>query len=200
MLTERIQALCNRQLGASPRATQLAGELAGRHIDINVSHTPWRLRVSFVGGQVQLNRKPGPEPADASVSGSPIALMALAGDGAEAAIRRGEVRIEGDAELAARARELGQLLYPDLEDELARLIGDAPASLVGSMARQGLAWLRGSLRTGTHNVADYLAHERRDLVPRAEAAAFYDDVDQLREAADRLQARVAALAARKATP
>ena len=187
MLTERLQALCNRQLAASP-------------LDIVVKHTPWQLRVSFDAGQLQLSRKPGNEPADATISGSPLSLAALAGDGAEAAIRRGDVRIEGDAELAARMRELGTLLYPDLEEELSQVIGDAPASLLGSVARQGLSWLRSSLRTGTHNVAEYLAHERRDLVPRAEAAAFYNDVDQLREAADRLQARIDALPVRKDTP
>ena len=200
MLTERLQALCNRQLAASPRATHIANELNGRHIDIVVKHTPWQLRVSFNAGQLQLSRKPGNEPADATISGSPLSLAALAGDGAEAVIRRGDVRIEGDAELAARVRELGTLLYPDLEEELSQVIGDAPASLLGSVARQGLSWLRSSLRTGTHNVAEYLAHERRDLVPRAEAAAFYNDVDQLREAADRLQARIDALPARKGTP
>jgi ubiquinone biosynthesis protein UbiJ len=38
-------------------------------------------------------------------------------------------------------------------------------------------------------VAEYLAHESRDLVPRAEAEDFYRGVERLREDLDRLDAR-----------
>ncbi len=43
--------------------------------------------------------------------------------------------------------------------------------------------------TGVRNVAEYLAHERGDLVPRAEAEDFYRGVERLREDLDRLDAR-----------
>jgi len=39
------------------------------------------------------------------------------------------------------------------------------------------------------NVAEYLAHESGDLVPRAEAEDFYRGVERLREDLDRLEAR-----------
>ena len=39
------------------------------------------------------------------------------------------------------------------------------------------------------NVAEYLAHERRDLVPRAEAEDHYRNVERLRADLDRLEAR-----------
>jgi ubiquinone biosynthesis protein UbiJ len=48
---------------------------------------------------------------------------------------------------------------------------------------------RRAVRTGTRNVAEYLAHERGDLVPRAEAEDFYRGVERLREDLDRLDAR-----------
>jgi ubiquinone biosynthesis protein UbiJ len=38
-------------------------------------------------------------------------------------------------------------------------------------------------------VAEYLAHETGDLVPRAEAEDFYRGVERLREDLDRLEAR-----------
>ena len=46
------------------------------------------------------------------------------------------------------------------------------------------------------NVAEYLAHESGDLVPRAEAEVFLEGVDRLREDVDRAAARVDALLAR----
>jgi ubiquinone biosynthesis protein UbiJ len=45
-------------------------------------------------------------------------------------------------------------------------------------------------QTGVRNVAEYLAHERGDLVPRAEAEDFYRGVERLREDLDRVEARV----------
>ena len=44
------------------------------------------------------------------------------------------------------------------------------------------------------NVAEYLAHERADLVPRAEADQFTAGVDRIREDVDRLEARINLLA------
>ncbi|MEJ0006103.1 MAG: hypothetical protein WDM77_06870 [Steroidobacteraceae bacterium] len=40
-----------------------------------------------------------------------------------------------------------------------------------------------------NNVAEYLAHERRDLVPRAEGRQLLDGVDALRDDVDRFEAR-----------
>ena len=83
-----------------------------------------------------------------------------------------------------------------MEEELSRLLGDVPAHQLGGLARSALGWLRRGVRTSADNLAEYLAHERRDLVPRAEAQGFLHDVDTLREDADRLEARVNALAMR----
>jgi ubiquinone biosynthesis protein UbiJ len=52
---------------------------------------------------------------------------------------------------------------------------------------------RRAAATGVRNVAEYLAHERRDLVPRAEAEDFYRRVERLREDLDRLEARIGLL-------
>ena len=48
---------------------------------------------------------------------------------------------------------------------------------------------RRAAQTGVRNVAEYLAHERGDLVPRAEAEDFYRGVERLREDLDRLETR-----------
>ncbi len=192
MLTERIEAVLNRQAAASPRAGELLAGLAGRRLLVTVRHTPWRVTLHSDGKALLLSRDAGGD-SDATISGSPLNLLALAGDSPEAVIRRGDVTIEGDAQVANQFRELGALLRPDLEEELSRIVGDVPAHQLGIVARTSLNWLRQGARTAGNNVAEYLAHERRDLVPRAEAAEFLHGVDQLRESVDRLEARIAAL-------
>jgi ubiquinone biosynthesis accessory factor UbiJ len=194
MLTERIQALIDRHVAGSPRAGALLEQLAGRRLQVVARFTPWRFTLLADGGVLRVSRQDAVEP-DARVSGTPLGLLALLREDPADVIRRGDVVIEGDAELASRFQELLQLLRPDLEAELARVVGDIPAYGAGQLLRKALAYGRSSLGTGALNVGEYLAHEKRVLVPRAEAAQYLQDVDTLREQTDRLAARVAVLEA-----
>jgi ubiquinone biosynthesis protein UbiJ len=116
-------------------------------------------------------------------------LAALAGSHPENVIQRGDVTIHGDAEAAQKFRELAMLLKPDVEEELSRLIGDSPAHQALRLVRLATGFGRRAAQTGVRNVAEYLAHERGDLVPRAEAEDFYRGVERLREDLDRVEAR-----------
>ncbi|MEO6080191.1 MAG: SCP2 sterol-binding domain-containing protein [Steroidobacteraceae bacterium] len=196
MLTEQIQAMIDRHVAGSPRARQLLTELAGRRLQIVGRYTPWRISLRSLDGQLLLSRQDPVEP-DAVIAGSPLGLLALLREDPADVIRRGDVSLSGDAELAARFQELLQLLRPDLEAGIARVTGDIPAHGAGLLLRKALEYGRASLRTQATNVGEYLAHEKRVLVPRAEAEQYLHDVDALREQADRLAARVALLESRQ---
>ena len=70
------------------------------------------------------------------------------------------------------------------------MLGDVPAHQLGRFARAAFGWTHKAATTTVRNVAEYLGHERRDLVPRAEAEQFLQGVDTLREDVDRLAARI----------
>ena len=59
-------------------------------------------------------------------------------------------------------------------------------------------WGRAARESVARNAADYLAHESRDLVPRAEAEGYFSGVEALRSAVMRAEARLAQLAERLA--
>jgi ubiquinone biosynthesis protein UbiJ len=189
MLTQAIENLLNRNLPRSPRARELCESLQGKSLRIEARGLGWVVHVESLGSSVRLSRAVGEKAPDAEISGSLMNLGALAGPAPEEVIRRGDVTIRGDAEIAQKFRELAMLLKPDVEEELSRLIGDTPAHqalrFVRSMAGAG----RRAATTSVRNVAEYLAHESRDLVPRAEAEDFYRSVERLREDLDRLDAR-----------
>ena len=69
------------------------------------------------------------------------------------------------------------------------ILGDVAAHRLGRLAGMGADFGRRAAATGLANVAEYLGHERADLVPRAEGEQFLRGVDALREDLDRLQAR-----------
>jgi ubiquinone biosynthesis accessory factor UbiJ len=75
-----------------------------------------------------------------------------------------------------------------------------PAHQLGRLAAAGLAFGRRLVTTAVTNAAEYFAHERADLVPRAEGEQFLRGVDALRDSVDRLQARLDLLARRRSAP
>ena len=189
MLTQAIENLLNRNLPRSPRAGELTDALRGRTVRIEARGLGWVVFVESLGTSLRLSRTAGERAADAEIAGSLMSLAALAGPQPEDVIRRGDVSIRGDAEIAQKFRELAMLLKPDVEEELSKLIGDTPAHQALRFVR-GLAGAgRRAATTQVRNVAEYFAHESRDLVPRAEAEDFYRAVERLREDLDRLDAR-----------
>jgi ubiquinone biosynthesis protein UbiJ len=192
MLTERIQALLDREVAGSPRARTLLRELEGHSLDIEARFTPWRVQLTAVPDRLLLDRHPI-GPGVAAISGSPLSLLALVREDPQDVIRRGDVTITGDGTIASRFQELLQLLRPDLEEPLSGLIGDVPAWGLGSLVRRAIGYATESSRTAARNVGEYFTHERRELVTRAEAGGFLDGVDRLREQVDRVEARIAAL-------
>jgi ubiquinone biosynthesis protein UbiJ len=197
MLNETLANLLNRGLPRSPRARQLCAELTGKSVAIvirDIAH----FRVSSNGQTLGVSRDAGP--ADATITGGPLSLLALAAESAQAVLQRRDVTISGDTEVAEAFRELARLLRPDLEEELALVVGDVPAHQLGRLARLTAGFGRRAADTTLRNLAEYLGHERADLVPRQEGEQFLRGVDTLREGVDRLQARLDVLARRRGAP
>jgi ubiquinone biosynthesis accessory factor UbiJ len=199
-----VEALLNRSMASSMQAAAIARRLNGTSLQIDVG-SRLRIRAAMSDGRLALMAG-GDASADASVAGSPWSLLALLGSrplgagargthGAGAMIGgdRGAVQIRGDAEIANRYRELIAVARPDLEEELSRLIGDMPARRVSQAAHAALSWARHAGRTAGENLAEYLQEESRDVVSKPELEEFLLGVDQLRETADRIEARLGEL-------
>jgi ubiquinone biosynthesis protein UbiJ len=194
MLTQAIENLLNRNLPRSPRALELCAALAGKRVRVEAGGLGWVLVAECLSSSVRLSRDDAAgQPPEAEIKGSLMSLAALAGSHPEEVIQRGDVTIRGDAEIAQKFRELAMLLKPDVEEELSRIIGDTPAHQALRVVRMASGFGRRAAATSVRNVAEYLAHERGDLVPRAEAEDFYRGVERLREDLDRLEARAGML-------
>ena len=194
MLLASIEKILNRSLPRSPRAQALAATLAGRSLAVEVTGTG-PVVVSSTGERIRIQRGSG-TPADASVSAGPFTLLALATSGQSKNLAGTGATVSGDAEIAQQFSELLNLLKPDPEEELAQLVGDAPAHHLGRLARTAARFGDRAARTTVQNIAEYLAHERQDLVPRAEGRQLLDGIDALRDDVDRFEARLDHLAQR----
>jgi len=192
MLLERLEAVLNRNVAASRRAQSLARQLDGRVMSLTVEGTPLTFHFRAEGGRLAVSSRHDGT-ADASLSGTPIALLALAGPQAEGALRKGGVRIEGDAEVAQKFRDLLAEAQPDFEEELARVIGDVGARRIANVARGVFGWGRKAAGSFAGSVVEYLQEEGRDVPTRVEVDEFLQGVDHLRDDTERLEARLARL-------
>jgi len=196
MLLERLAEFLNRNVSDSRRAQALVRQLDGRVMSLTVEGTPLAFFFRADGGRLVItSRHDGA--ADASLSGTPLALLSLAGPKGEGALRGGGVRIEGDAEVAQKFRDLLSESQPDFEEELARTIGDVAARRVANVARDLLGWGRKAAGSFTGSVVEYLQEEGRDVPTRVEVDEFLEDVDRLRDDTERLEARLARLESRR---
>ena len=209
-----IEAILNRGIGGSAQASELALRLNATAILIDVRGM-MGVRAAVSGGRMALVVVAGANAnahaqvhddsaraagADATISGSPLALLQLARGNSPARGSLPTAQIRGDAELAGAYRQLFALARPDLEEEVSRLIGDFPARRLSQLAAGTLAWARSARRTAGANVAEYLQEESRDLVNKPELEEFLRGVDTLRDTAERIEARLARLEQRLKGP
>jgi ubiquinone biosynthesis protein UbiJ len=199
-ISRLLERSCARARVESSRASTLLTELAGKRLAVRVLGTPWAERPLCIESDgLSLSCVVGGPAAAATLTGAPVSLLALSGADPEAPIRRGDVRIEGDAQLTQQYRELSRLLVPDLEDSLSRLMGRSAAHLAVRGAESAAGWVKGAAWSSVQNLAEFLAHESGDLVSRHEAEHFLRGADDQRERLDRLEARLADLERRAET-
>lgn len=134
-----------------------------------------------------------------SISGSPDARLIgpLAGfirlglaKGDMSRLIEQKIRLEGDVDAARELQQILQNLNLDIEEALSRYIGDVMAQRLGEGARQVGSHLRSAAEALRLNLRSYLHYESDLLVPAAEMKRFQDEVIQLRQATDRLEAHL----------
>jgi ubiquinone biosynthesis protein UbiJ len=108
----------------------------------------------------------------------------------------GKLRINGDADLARTLQQLAQRFDPDWDKPFADVFGAILGPQIARVLREGLRSGRRVAENLARDAAEFVTEESRDVVGKTELAAFHDDVDVLRDRAERLVARVSRLRSR----
>ncbi len=201
-----LEAALNRAVALDPDTRDALQPLDGRSVvlALDAAETQLAMRLLVDGDRLRVgpvNAEQTPDLAVRSTLGGVLSfgmqtlLPKLLGkrDDDEAAVPVGRMRIEGDAELARRLQRLAERFDPDWQQPFTAVFGD----VLGVQIANGVAAALRQARVGgqkfAETAAEYLTEESRDVVPRAELDAFHDDVDTLRDDAERLAARIARL-------
>jgi ubiquinone biosynthesis protein UbiJ len=195
-LGSALEIALNRALALDAQTQAQLATLEGQRIGIDLRGTGLALAIAVQDGRLRV----GPhweKSADLSVRAAPASLLAFAlRRGEDAALAPGKVEISGDAELARRMEKLFRGFAPDIEEAFAKTFGDVLGVPLARALQRAFDWSRKSAQALVQDSAEFLREESRDLIAPAEMEQFLDDVDRLRERADRLDARVQNLARR----
>ena len=100
------------------------------------------------------------------------------------------VKISGDADLAQLlGRLVGQVRW-EYEEDLARLIGDAPANFAVRQGKKLVSGGRSAAKDLLGNVVEYVSEERKILLNKRDFMHRKHELNELRDAVDRMEKRI----------
>ncbi|MCC2656259.1 MAG: hypothetical protein K0Q76_1367 [Panacagrimonas sp.] len=189
VLCAAAEIALNRYLRREPSVIEDCARLSGRCIELALPSGSLALTLEFIDSGVRVMPEP-PNPPQVRVSGSPSALMRSLSLAAEGGTHFPGLTVEGDAELLAEFRDMVTRVGFDPEEWLAPLLGGVAAHrLVGGL-RKAFDWTRGNTRRMADHGAEYLREETYDLARARDVGEWMDEVDDTRDALERLEARL----------
>jgi ubiquinone biosynthesis protein UbiJ len=189
-LTATLETLLNQAILLDPETPARLAPMHGKVIQLDLQGMASSLYLIPDPNGIQiLNEFEGE--ADCCLRGSAIDLMRMRGTRESTdQLFKGAVTIEGDSTLAHQFGAVLADLDIDWEEQLSRLTGDIAAHEIGNLVRKASDWRARLHRTTEQNLQEYLQEELRLLPAPYEISTFLNEVDQLRDDAERLEARV----------
>lgn len=193
LLLAPLEAAVNAYLALDDHIEEYLAPMAGKVIAVNIMPFDQTLYLCPGEHRIQFLENYRGE-VDATLSGS-LAALGLMGLSATPmrSLFKGEVRIDGDTQVARKLQRLFEKLDIDWEHKLARYTGESFAQRLGGWLRGGRDWSRHALTSFRLNLEEFLQEETRDLPAKAEAEILFQQIDDSRCDADRLEARIARL-------
>jgi len=164
-------------------------ELEGLGIVLSLRFTPYRVTVEPDDGAQ----------ADTVITGSPLALltMAIPDDEGRWGTAGSGVQISGDAGLARDLERLFSRLDPDWEGQAAIWFGDTLGHQLSAGARGAFGEFRQTMRTLEGIAGEYLNRTTSPVARADDIEVFGQAIDSLRDATERLEARLRILRTRR---
>ena len=185
-----VEAGLNRALRLDGTALPRLQALSGKVIAMQCQNPALELFILPSGDGLQLAAQ-WHAPADCTLTAPAASLVRLALSREKTAIlHRPEVSLDGDSAVLLQLAGILQDLELDWEYEISRWLGPVATTLLAGHLRSRVNLASNGAASLKQNLADYLAEESRTLVGQREADVRFAELDQLKLALDRLEARI----------
>lgn len=193
LLLAALDSALNHYLSLDDNIDTILSPLAGKIVAVTITPFNQTFYLCPTTNRIQvLDTYIGDTDTHITGSLASLGLMGLSGNPANF-LFSGEVKIDGDIHTGQKFQDIFKKLNFKLEHKLAKLTGENVAHNIAEAVRSSKQWSEESLRTFKLNASEFLQEETRDLPAKPEADEFYNEVDELRLAFDRLENRIARL-------
>ncbi|MFT3741982.1 MAG: SCP2 sterol-binding domain-containing protein [Gammaproteobacteria bacterium] len=190
LLTGLNQAL-QRYLQLDPEILTRIAPLSGKVIQVEMTQPTLTCYLMPHAQGITLSDQPSGE-IDASIQGSAWQLFrANTADAANRAHATRNLNLTGDILLAQQLSQILQAVQIDWEETLSKGVGDTLAHQMGQTARRMKSWLQTTAHNLRQNTRDYIHYEAQVLPTGAELETFYQEIYQLQQDVDRIEATLA---------
>jgi ubiquinone biosynthesis protein UbiJ len=178
----------NHVLGSEPWASAELAKHAGKTILLQLPLGELGFEIASTGYLGVLKEADSPS-LSLEVSSKALGdLAASSGSLREQAFKA--VKLTGDADLAQLIGRLAGQLRWEYEEDLARLVGDAPASFAVRQGKKFVSASRSAASDLLDNVVEYVSEERKVLLNKRDFMAHKSELNDLRESIDRIEKRI----------
>ncbi|WED21896.1 SCP2 domain-containing protein [Vibrio sp. JC009] len=105
-------------------------------------------------------------------------------------IRQEKIELEGDIKLVQNFSQLLEEIKPDIEEWISRYTGDIVAHTFVQGAKDLACWVKRQAKRHENHLGQVLTEEWKIAPPPLEVAYFCDQVDDVKQLADKLESRL----------
>ncbi len=187
LLAGAVEAAINRAIALDETAGKRLKPLINKRVLVDLKGLGIELHFAGSEDRIAVSAE-SDTTADTTISGTPLALLIMAVPDWRSA--GSGVRIEGDAGAAQAFEKLLRHLDPDWEAAFVQRFGALFGHQLWRLLADGREAARHLSQTSADQAGHFLREESGLLANAAEVETFIREVDELREAVDRLERRV----------
>lgn len=188
MVKHILTRLLNHLVNQNAWAKEQLAPHGGKSVCFNIPPVRATLTVLEDGGLAMAGDS---ATADATVTiPLPVALRLLANDESATTLST----LEGDTELATTLAKVLRGMHWEYEEDLSRIIGDAPAHEISEFGRKTVAGVKKQTLNVAGMFTEYWQEEQPLIAKKRHVMQFVQDVDTLRDDTERLEKRLDKLA------
>lgn len=185
-----MQSAFNEYLKADPQNWQAIQGLAGHTLKIELPD--WWIAFEMVFADDGVHLHPAQEQThhiDATIKGRLRSLLHLAANPDTPITAVQGIELAGNVDLIKRLASIMQRMDVDWEEKLSQWTGDIVAHQAAKTWQSLMDWGRHSSQSLKENLSEYLHEELGYFPTKDELESFYHDVSELRNDADRVEAK-----------
>jgi len=188
-----IQSIARRLLNLDVEAKKHLIEFDDKVIHIFVEDFNLAYYFSFKKGELFVAHQ-CEDAVSASISGRFSGFIgAAAAEHSSDSIFKGELNFSGEISTAKQFQLFVQSLSIDWHEPLAQLLGDPIGHSLATSIEQLSGWLFNTVSSVNKDISEYIQEEIKITPSELEQQHFFQNVDQLRGRADRLNAKITQL-------